>query len=297
MRTEGLLGDLLQPDVERELEIVAGGRRRAGQRAHGAAARVDLHLLDAGGAVQLAFVGQLDADLADVVGALVVGGLLPLLDPLDVAVVDAADVADHVRGDFAERILAEQPCLDLDAREPVAVDGKARDLVVGEPGAQRQAFEIPRLLEQLLESLAVARLDVDDLRERVDGFVEVPDARGLDFERVGGVALRQDNAIAVGDHAAVGHDRHDRDAVGLGQRLVVAVLHHLQVDEAAEQRRERDHDQRAGDPQTTLEQEQLALGVAQLGRVEAASRAIGAPPRREGKAPHHRRTVKGPTGT
>ena len=36
------------------------------------AARVDLHLLAAGGAVQLLLVGALDAELADVVSALVV---------------------------------------------------------------------------------------------------------------------------------------------------------------------------------------------------------------------------------
>ena len=79
-------------------------------------------------------------------------------------VVDAADVADDVRGDFAERILAEQPRLDLDAGKAIAIDGEARDLVVGQPRAQRQALEILRFLEQLAEALAVARLDVDDAR-------------------------------------------------------------------------------------------------------------------------------------
>ena len=47
--------------------------------------------------------------------------------------------------------------------------------------------------------------------------------------------MREHDAVAVGDHAAVGRDRHDRDAIVLGKRLVVLVLHHLQVDEAAEE--------------------------------------------------------------
>jgi hypothetical protein len=53
--------------------------------------------------VQLALVGELDADLADVVGALVVRRLVPVGDALDVLVVDAADVADEMRRQLAER--------------------------------------------------------------------------------------------------------------------------------------------------------------------------------------------------
>ena len=47
------------------------------QRAHRAPAGVDLDFLDAGRAVQFAFVRELDADLADVVGALVVRASRP----------------------------------------------------------------------------------------------------------------------------------------------------------------------------------------------------------------------------
>ena len=50
-----------------------------------APAGVDLHLLVAGVAVQLVLVALLEPGLADVVGALVVGGLLLLLEGLDVA--------------------------------------------------------------------------------------------------------------------------------------------------------------------------------------------------------------------
>jgi len=149
---------LLDPDVQRQrrsLPAIGGGAR---ERAHRAPAGVDLHVLDAGRAVQLALVGELDADLADVVGALVVGSLVPLLDASNVAVVDPPDVADDVRGDLAQRVVPEQPRLDLHAGKSVAVDREAGDLVVGEPRAQRQALEVPRLVEQLAEALAVARL-------------------------------------------------------------------------------------------------------------------------------------------
>ena len=229
------LGHLLQLDVDRQAQVVAGRRRRARQRAHRAARGVDFDLLPARGAMQFALVRQLDADLADVVGALVVGGCVPLGDALDVVVVDAADVADDVRGDFAERILAEQPRLDLDAGKAVAIDGEAGDLLVRQARAQRQRLEVLRFLEQLAEPLAVARLHVDDFGQRVDRRVEIGDLRGRQFQRVRRIALRQHDAVAIGDHAAVGHDGHDRDAIRFRQRAVVAVLEDLQVDEAREE--------------------------------------------------------------
>ena len=193
------------------------------------------------------------------------------LDAVEVLVVDAADVADRVRGDLAVRVLAEEPRLDLDAGKAVAVDGEARDLLVGQPRAQRQALEVLRFLEQLAEALAVARLDVDDLGERVDRRVEILDPRRLDLERVGRVALREHDAVAVGDDAAIGHDRHDGDAISLGESLVVAVLDDLQVEEAREQRGERQQHEHAGHAQAAPEEEHLALGIAQLGRAESAA--------------------------
>ncbi len=285
---ERLLGDFLQLDVERQPEVVAGAGRRARQRAHGAPAGVDFDLLEAGLAVQVALVGRLQPQLADVVGALVVGGAVPLLDAAEILVVDAADVPQHVRCDRAERILAEQPRLDLDAREPVAVHGKARDLLVGQARAQRQALEVLGFLEQLAEALAVARLHVDDLGQRVDRRVEILDARRLDLERVRRVALRQHDAVAVGDDAPIRHDRHDRDAIGLGEGLEVAVLHDLQVEEAREQRGERRQHEHSGNTQAAPEEEQLALGIAQLVRAESAAGIAAASLATEEESSRHR---------
>ena len=44
--------------------------------------------------------------------------------------------------------------------------------------------------------------------------------RRRDLERVGRIVVGQHDAVAVEDEAAVGHDRHDRDAVVLGLRRV-----------------------------------------------------------------------------
>ena len=256
---------LLQAYVQRELQVVPGNGRRTRKRADRTAAGVDFDLLHARGAVQLALVRELDADFADVIGAFVIGRLFPVFDALDVAIVDAADVADDVRGHFAERIMAEQSRLDFDPGEAVAVNREARDFLVGEPRAQREALEVLRLLEQALEALAVARLNLDDLGELVDGFIEVLHPRRGDLQRISRIALRKHDAIAIRDDATVGNDGHDRDAVAFGERLIRSVLDQLQVNEAAEQARECHHDQRAGESHPAAEVKHLAPGIPELG--------------------------------
>ena len=229
---ERVLGHLLQADVERQREVVARLRGAARERADAAPGGVDLDLLEAGGAVQLVLVARLDAGAADEVGAAVVGVGSFLLEARLVVLVDAAHVADGVRGDVAVRVLAEQARLDLHALVAEAVHREARHLLVGEPGADRHAFGIARLDHHLLEAGAVARRDLDQLGQLVDGALDAPHPAREDLERVARVVARDDDAVAVDDQAAVGRDRHDRDAVVLGLRGVDVVLDHLQEDEA-----------------------------------------------------------------
>src|SRR5207248_2306318 len=145
------LGDLLQAHVERQRDVIAWQRRAARQRADAAAGGVDLDLLEAGGAMELGLVGGLDAGLADVIGAAVIRADAVFLELRLVLRVDAPEIAEHMRADVAERILAEEARLDLHALEAVAVGGELRHFLVGQPVAQRQVLRIARLLEQLLE--------------------------------------------------------------------------------------------------------------------------------------------------
>ena len=141
---EQLLDHRLQADVDRQHERVAGRRRVALQAPHRVAAGAHLDLLEAGRAVQLALVALLDAELADVFGAAVVGQVVVgpvVLHLLLLGRVDAADVADQVAADLAERIAAKEPRLDLDAVEAEALRREARDLLVGEAGADRQRLD------------------------------------------------------------------------------------------------------------------------------------------------------------
>src|SRR6266496_424407 len=108
--------------------------------------RVSTRLFPGRGAVQLALVALLQSRFPGVVGTLVVGGLIHLLDTLDVVVVYPADVTHDVRGDLSEGILPEQPSLDIHAGKTVAVDCELRDLFVGKAAAYRQVVEPLALL-------------------------------------------------------------------------------------------------------------------------------------------------------
>ncbi len=136
------------------------------------------------------------------------------------------------------RVGAEEPRLDLEAREAESVHRELRHLLLGEPGADRQALEVLALLLQALEAAPVARGHLDHLRELVDGALDVAHLAGRDLERVGGIVGGEHLAVAVEDEAAVGNHGHHGDAVGLRERVVVLALDDLQPDEAGGDERE-----------------------------------------------------------
>ena len=179
--------------------------------------------------------------------------------------VDAADVAQQMAARLAQRVVAEQPCLDVHAGEAEALRGEARHLVVGQLGADRQRFEALALFHQPLEPLAVARLDVDHLAETVDQRIEVGDLRRRDLQRVGRVVVGQHDAIAVDDQAAIGHDGHHCDAVVLGLGGKLLVLDDLQVHQPCAEQAEAHEHERGRGQQPRVEARQLLLDVADLG--------------------------------
>ena len=195
--------------------------------------------------MQLAFVALFGAELADVFGAPVVGLLFigPFFNGLFFALVDSADVADHVAGDFAIGVAAQQPCTHIHARKAVALHRETGHFFVGQPGADRQRVEAAGLFTQLAETPFVPRLDVHQLAPGFDGGVHL--GRG-DLQRVGRVVGRQHTAMAVQDLAPVGHHRQHGGAVAFGLREQVVMPHDLQVDHARGQQSKGDQHRQPG---------------------------------------------------
>ena len=103
------------------------------------------------------FITLFETGLADVVAAAIVGQPVFILQLFDFALVDAADMADHMREHFALRVLAEQPRFGFDAGKTVTVRGESGDFLVRQPGTDGQTFEAFAFLEQFAESPAVTR--------------------------------------------------------------------------------------------------------------------------------------------
>ncbi len=166
--------------------------------------------------------------------------------------------------DLAERVAAKKPRLDLDAFEAKALGGEAGDLFVAQLGADRHRLEAPAFVDQPLEAFAITRLDLDDLGEPVDRGVEIGHLGRLDLERVGRVVVRQHDAVAVEDEAAVRRNGHHRDPVVLGLRRQLLVLADLQVDEPGDEQAEREEDEQCRGQDAQAKAREIVLGVAQL---------------------------------
>ena len=262
---EQLFDQRLQLDVDRHHQHVAGRGGVAAQAPHGAAVGAGLDLLEAGAAVQLRLVALFDAELADVFGAVVIGSVFGVVDLFLLGRVDAADVAQQVAANLAERVVAKQPRLHLDPREAELLRRKTRHLFVAELGTDRQRLEILALVGHALEALAVARLDVHQLRQPVDHFVDIADPAGRDLQRVGRIVVGQHDAVAVDDDAAIRHDRQHRDAVAFGLRRQLVVAHHLQVDQPGTQQAEGEQHEGCRGKDPGAKAGELALDVLQLG--------------------------------
>ena len=187
--------------------------------------------------MQLAFIALLQPQLADVLGAAVVGNILvfPVLHGLLLGLIDAADITQQMAADFTQGIVTEQPRLDVDAREAIALGCEARHFGVAQLGADRERLEAAALFHQAFQATPVARRDVHDLGQGVDGRFQLGHLGGCDLERIGRVITCQNDAVSILDQAAVGHDRDDADAIRLTAFEQTVMLPDLQIDQPQRQ--------------------------------------------------------------
>ena len=177
---------------------------------------------------------MLHAGLADVAGGPVVR---VSLQPPELVRIDPAHVSHHMGQRFAEGVLAHEPGVDVDPRQPVPVDREDGDLALVEPGLERNALE-RRKVAHLLPELVLFRVvdGQDPAQER---------ERAVDADRLLRHDLQAEHREIAGEHGSVpiphesagGRNRTDPDPVLMGQRRVVLVLHDLEVPDPQEEGR------------------------------------------------------------
>ena len=91
--------------------------------------------------MELTLIAFLDTLFTDVLGTPVIRCVFAFFEPLCFTLIDASDVADHVRARLTQRILAEQTRLDVDAGEAITLCCEARHLFISQAGANRQTFK------------------------------------------------------------------------------------------------------------------------------------------------------------
>ncbi len=115
--------------------------------------------------MQRRFIGLLNAILADMAGAGVVGDV----DLFHVALADPSDVAEHMGGLHVVRIVPQQLGLDVDPGKPVPMHRELSGLVLAEIDPDRHAVEAPLALFQTPEAFQVLLADLDHLGQLGQG--------------------------------------------------------------------------------------------------------------------------------
>ena len=123
-----LHGGALQIEIEMQDNILARDRREPIQHAQDATVGIGLHVLVPDLPMQLTLVVTLDADLSYLEGAAVLRGI----ERLQLALVDAPDIAESMGQQFSVRIVPKELRLHHDAGQSMSIDCKTRLLLFTE---------------------------------------------------------------------------------------------------------------------------------------------------------------------
>ena len=214
--------------------------------------------------MQLRLVTLLDAQLADVIGAAVIALFVAFFDALFLALVDTAYIAHHVAAQLTIRVAAKQPGLDVHPGKAKALRCKARDFFVCQARANRQRLKALSVLAQFFKAPFVTRLNVNELRKRLNGGIYIGHLRRHDLQGVGRIIGGQNHAIAVQDQAAVGHDRHDRSAIAFSLLVQVVIANNLQIHQPQRQQKKSQQHHQARHQHPVAETIQVRFNIAQL---------------------------------
>ena len=216
----------LQTHVQPEGDFRPGNRIGRVDRPHHPPAGVDLHLLEPGVSVERPLPRVLHAGLADVAGGPVVR---IALETAPLVGIDPSHVAHHVGQRLAEGILAHEPGVDVDPREPVPVDREDGDLAFVEAGLERDALEPRKLAHLPPELLLFPLVDGQDFVEERKSAVHSSGLLRDDLEAEHREVAGQHHPVPVPHETAGGRNRVDPDPVLARERRVVFVLDDLKM--------------------------------------------------------------------
>ena len=149
-----------------------------------------------------------------------------------------ADVAEHVRGDVAERIVADQAGDQGHAGQVRAVDRDARDLGPVEILAHRERHERAarvHLGDHFLDALLGQG---DQTGQRLERGVQIGGLLAHHQNAIGRAVAGERHAIAVEDAPAIGRHQAVIDPVLVGEQRVLVGVDRLQVVEPPGERAE-----------------------------------------------------------
>gem|GEM_PF-3749651 len=118
---------------------------------------------------------------------------------------------------FAQRVGAQQPGVDGDPRKVVTLDGKPGDLFLSQVGTNGNLLETAPLFTHARETFQIRFPDVDEFSDLGDGSVQVLNLFGDDFQRAGGVIVRQQDSIGVVNQSPRGGKGLEFDLIVAGQ--------------------------------------------------------------------------------
>ena len=185
--------------------------RDAFEGAQGTSMGVGLDFFEAYLAQDNFLITRLEAEFADVLGAVVD----IFVDSRHFLFVDARHVTDGMHPESALGIVALQTRTQFRAVQAMPLDRKARGFLVAEMGAQHQTFEARALAQLLAKQLDVFFVERHQPAELAQQRIHVLDLVGYDFDGHDRIVLRQHDTVAIQDQAAHRRYRHRIDTVGL----------------------------------------------------------------------------------
>ncbi len=256
------VGRLLQVHIQGQGQVRARLRRGHRQLADHPPLGVHLHLAIARPAVQQLLVVAFDPALADMRGP----GIGPPVHPAQILLVDAPDITDRVREFGTQGIETQRTGLDLDPRQFVARDRNTGHGLVIQPGLQQHRLKRAPLPHPAVKALDIGLAQFQVTTQAGQEGIQVIGLLDRDLQLVGRSVARQQDAIAVANHAPGGGDRLDPEPVVLGEGSKMRVRPDLQPREPPAQRQQnggQDHQRQQDTHDETLTILLfLAVGVA-----------------------------------